>query len=106
VLVSFIDRNDGRGMRVLPTLQGQDLNCHAMNNLDDAVCDVFTVAERQYAALSVRGKSTFRFTKLLDDSGQGWSGITLGDINDAGQVVGGGKYQGMSRAFIATRVKR
>ena len=106
VLVSFIDRNDGRGMRLLPGIKGQDLNCHAMNNLDDVVCDVFTDDERQYAALSVRGKSTYRFTKLLDDSGQGWSGITLGDINDAGQVVGGGKYQGAWRAFIATPVTR
>jgi hypothetical protein len=41
---------------------------------------------------------------LLDDSGAEWSDLanTMG-INDAGQIVGEGKFRGRRRPFVATR---
>jgi len=47
-----------------------------------------------------------QFTDLMDDSGEGWSMMTLHGINDDGVVVGEGVLNKHWRAFIATPVSR
>lgn len=94
--------SDGRTMHKLFNCARRfPLVAAAINNHDVVVANV----ETEEGYLFEQGHC-HRFVDLMDDSGEGWSVMTLHGINDDGVAVGEGVLNGHWRAFIATPVTR
>jgi probable HAF family extracellular repeat protein len=92
---------DGATMRALPRLQTKPFTPNALNAKDEVVG-----SDGARAALYTKGK-LYVLKNLLDASGTGWKALdTAASINDKGQIAGCGTYQGVKRAYVATRVVR
>ncbi len=89
----------GDKITVIPWFQDAQLYIMAMNNHDQIVGD-----SSKGALLYDSGK-THRLKGLLDDTGAGWDKLlTAYGINDAGQIVGTGRFNGIQRVYLATPV--
>jgi len=87
----------GDKITVVPWFQDAQLYIMAMNNHDQIVGD-----SSKGALLYDSGK-TYRLKGLLDDTGAGWDKLlTAYGINDAGQIVGTGRFNGIQRVYLAT----
>lgn len=103
-LVAFIDKGHGQPIEIVPSIDGLDMSAAAINGSDEVLANIWNWDETSSPSLTRNGK-TFWLKKLLDGSRAGWTSLgTATDINDAGQISGGGKYQGELRAYIATPV--
>ena len=103
-LVAYLDRRGPGGVEILPSIDGDHMAAQALNNHDEVLSNLWkSDGEGSSPALTRKGR-TYRLSGLLDDSRAGWSLGSGLDINDAGQIVGTGRYNGEPRAFVATRV--
>jgi hypothetical protein len=46
----------------------------------------------------------YELNKLMDDASAGWRLLSATAINNLGQIVGQGTFNGVKRAFLATPV--
>jgi probable HAF family extracellular repeat protein len=93
--------NDGTKSIKLAQVESKAFKVTALN-VHDEVVGWFGFYED--AALWRKGKS-YKLMSLLDGSSAGWTKLSsASDINDSGQIVGEGIYNGEDRVFIATRV--
>lgn len=103
-LIAYLDRRGPGGVEILPSIDGDHMAAQALNNHDEVLSNLWkSDGEGSSPALTRKGR-TYRLSGLLDDSRAGWSLGSGLDINDAGQIVGTGRYNGEPRAFVATRV--
>jgi probable HAF family extracellular repeat protein len=95
--------HDGTVMRRLPKVNGsEEFEPRAINLHDEVVGTT-----PSFKAVLYRHGHTYELQGLLDASGAGWERLQTADgINDRGQIVGTGVYQGRGRAYLATPVKQ
>ena len=72
----------------------------AINHRDDVA--LATIGGR--ASYLYKGHTCYSLTDLLDASGDGWAGLDVKDMDEAGVLVGYGYYKGHLRAFVAKPV--
>lgn len=86
---------------IIPTLGGRGSEANAINEKGVVVGETKTVTNAQRAFIydSVHG---LRDLNSLISAGSGWELIYASDINDAGQIVGFGRINGLGRAFLLT----
>ena len=75
-----------------------------INNQNQVVGWAFD-GEWQSATISTPDDGTRKLNKLLTDPLSGWDLLDAYDINDKGQIVGFGTYDGQTRAFLLTPVE-
>ncbi len=96
--------NDGISSTKLARVGSQPFTPRALNIHDEVVGWFDSASGSGDAALWVKGRS-YKLMSLLDGSSAGWTSLFWAvDINDSGQIVGFGTYNGEDRPFIATRV--
>lgn len=103
VWTSFL--HDGVALRELPRCDGKDIWPDAITNDGLIVGHTHDVWTPRHTALIRNGTCTL-LSSLLDGSGTGWTETIAYDVNEAGVIVGAGKYNGGRRAFIATPLSR
>jgi probable HAF family extracellular repeat protein len=94
-------------MRDLGTLGGKFSYGYGVNRYDEVVGISRFENERDPAqhAFLYSGGTMHSLFDLLDSSREGWGTlINASDINDDGDIVGLGAYQGHQRAYRARRV--
>ena len=97
--------HDGVALRELPKCDGKDIWPDAITNDGLIVGHTYDVWTPRHTALIRNGTCTL-LSSLLDGSGAGWTETIAYDVNEAGVIVGAGKYNGGRRAFIATPLSR
>ncbi|MFZ5549888.1 MAG: hypothetical protein ACOZJX_14440 [Pseudomonadota bacterium] len=95
--------HDGVTMQALPTCSEATIWPLALNA--SAAVVGFEEGVRGGAVLIRKGRC-HRLADLLDGSGAGWALTSAHGINDHGVIVGEGRFNGQSRAFVATPVAR
>jgi probable HAF family extracellular repeat protein len=96
--------NDGIKSTKLARVGSQPFSPRALNIHDEVVGWFGPASGSGDVALWKNGQS-YKLMALLDGSSAGWTELFWAfDINDSGQIVGVGTYNGEDRAFIATRV--
>lgn len=99
---SFAFFYDGVSVSRLPKVNGEIVdNAVDVNDRDEVLGDHGPVAG---PVLWRKGVGYF-LRDLLEDHGKDWMYLKAYDINNAGTIVGWGKYKGKDRGFIAKRVK-
>lgn len=87
----------------LGTLGGGYSYALAINNSDEVVGGSFTDPQNAtYHAFLWRAGTMVDLNDLLDTSGAGWELIEARSINDRGQIVGEGQFNGGPRGFLLT----
>lgn len=84
-----------------------DSGAYAVNRADEVVGYSRYNSPQDQAphAFLYTGGVMYDLLSLIDASRQGWSSLSFAnDINDSGDIVGLGLYQGQQRAFVARRV--
>lgn len=96
---------DGDRMIDLGTLGGKSSDGWALNRFDEVVGISRLANEEDAVAYLYTGGVMYKLMDLLDASGKDWSFlITAYDINDDGDIVGLGVFQGRQRSYRARRV--
>ena len=97
---------DGETMSLLPQRNDDFTTPQDINRHDEVVGLAYAPGHNNSYAFLTRGGVTHKLSKLLDASGAEWELIEATSINDAGQIVGRGKYRGKDRLFLATPLPR
>lgn len=93
--------HDGESMQALPACRQSPTQPLGVNKKGTVVGSFGKVGE----AFVIQHGRCRRLADLLDASGEGWTRLSAANgINDAGQIVGAGVFEGQTRAFIATPV--
>ena len=77
---------------------------YGINNQNQVVGSVFD-GQWKWATIWTPDNGTRKLNKLLTDQLSGWDLLEASDINDKGQIVGFGTYDGQPRAFLLTPVE-
>jgi probable HAF family extracellular repeat protein len=91
--------SDGTTMRDLGTLGGTRSSASAINNLGHVVGNSYLAGDVVWRPFLYRDGSMKDLTRLIRPD-SGWDLQWVYAINDAGQIVGSGTYQGQTRAFL------
>ncbi|WKB55784.1 hypothetical protein [Eleftheria terrae] len=92
---------DGRVMRDLGTLGGRESWGYAVNARGHVVGQSL-MKEGAAHAFFFDGERMLDLNALVDASAEGWVLYGATDINDRGQIVGTGSFNGRTRAFLLT----
>jgi len=95
--------HDGTQMTALPDCRDGFYTSPMAINSKDQIVGVFGNGRRNEVFL-MQYQHCHRLSDLLDASGADWELEMVDGINNAGQIVGSGQYQGQARAFIATPI--
>ena len=99
-------RPDGE-LQLIPFLAGHDVYSQGprgINNRGDVVGNINLTSHSNRAFLWNEAEGVMDLQTLLDESGAGWQLEWATDINDAGQIIGLGIYQGVEQTFIMTPI--
>ncbi|HEV8689118.1 MAG TPA: hypothetical protein VGQ91_02385 [Ideonella sp.] len=96
--------HDGQAMRPLTSCPGLYAWPLALNRHDQIV-GYFQLEDTTTRAFLIDQGLCYEVGDLLGDSGAGWTDLYALDINDAGVIVGAGRFEGRLRAFVAAPVK-
>ncbi len=94
--------HDGMQMTPLPSCRVDQYTTPRGINSKDQIVGVFGNGRKTEVFLMQQRQHCHRLRDLLDASGADWELEAVEAINDAGQIIGSGQYQGEKRAFIAT----
>ncbi|MEK8032783.1 hypothetical protein AACH06_18335 [Ideonella sp. DXS29W] len=97
--------HDGKAMRELPTCGQQEVWPVAISNDGWIAGNFYGLGVSKDAAL-IRDGQCAELQALLDGSGAGWSELSADDMNNAGVIVGHGRFEGYRRVFMATPLGR
>jgi len=94
---------DGAGITSLGTLGGDTSRATDVNNLGQVVGASEDADGNQVAFFWSEETGMIDLMELLKDDVTGWTSLFVADgINDAGQIVGTGIYEGETRGFVLT----
>ena len=85
----------------IPTLGGSGSEANAINDYGIVVGEAKTASNAQHAIIYDSSHGLRDLNDLIPQGG-GWELISATDINDAGQIVGVGRINGLTRAFLLT----
>jgi len=92
-------------MTDLGTLGHISSRAFAVNNEGQVIGSIWGADGNAHAIIWDRKYGMRQLNELLHPvSGRGWSIAVVSDINNAGQIVGEGEYQGQSRAILLTPI--
>jgi probable HAF family extracellular repeat protein len=93
--------HDGTQMMPLAPCRVDQYTAPRDINSKDQIVGIFGNGRKNEVFLMQR-QHCHRLSDLLDASGADWELDMVDGINDAGQIVGSGQYQGETRVYIAT----
>lgn len=74
----------------------------ALNNQDQMLGGEMSLSTGQQIWTLLENGQAYDLTTLIDSSGDGWSSFKFNGINDNGDIVGSGAYQGRGYAILLT----